>query len=80
MPSGICEVNSLPLTAAYKPRAHTPSEGILGGFLTGEGGGGAISKGAHDRNEKALQTPGCTPLLEANRDVPLDGVAFSRLR
>ena len=79
MPSGICEVNSLPLTAAYKPRAHTPSEGILGGFLTGEGGG-AISKGAHDRNEKALQTPGCTPLLEANRDVPLDGVAFSRLR
>ena len=76
MPSGICEVNSLPLTAAYKPRAHTSSEGILGGFLTG----GAISKGAHDRNEKALQTPGCTPLLEANRDVPLDGVAFSRLR
>ena len=79
MPSGICEVNSLPLTAAYKPRAHTSSKGILGGFFN-RGGGGAISKGAHDRNEKALQTPGCTPLLEANRDVPLDGVAFSRLR
>ena len=31
------------------------------------------------RMKKALQTPGGTPLLEANRDVPLDGVAFSRL-
>ena len=43
-------------------------------------GGGAISKGAHDRNEKKHFKPrGGTPLLEANRDVPLDGVAFSRL-
>ena len=43
---------------------------------------GAISKGAHDRNEKSASTPGGggTPLQEANRAVPLDGVAFSRLR
>ena len=79
MPSGICEVNSLPLTAAYKPRAYTSSEGVLGGFLNG-GGGEAISKRAHDRNEKSASNPGGTPLLEANRDVPLDGVEFSRLR
>ena len=79
MPSGICEVNSLPLTAAYKPRAHTSSEGILGGFLNG-GGGGLYPRGLMTGMKKALQTPGCTPLLEANRDVPLDGVAFSRLR
>ena len=44
---------------------------------------GAISKGAHDRNEKSASTPGGgggTPLQEANRAVPLDEVAFSRLR
>ena len=45
-------------------------------------GGRAISRGAHDdRNEKSASNPGRgTPLQDANRDVPLDGVAFSRLR
>ena len=80
MPSGICEVNSLPLTAAYKLRAYTSSEGVLGGFLNGGGGGGLYPRGLMTGMKKALQTPGGTPLLEANRDVPLDGVEFSRLR
>ena len=30
-------------------------------------------------DSKGTQHPGGTPLQEANRDVPLDGVAFSRL-
>ena len=38
--------------------------------------GRAVSKGAHDRNEKSASKPrGGTPLQEATRAVPLDGVA-----
>ena len=31
------------------------------------------------REDQRDQSRGCTSLLEANGDVPLDGVAFSRL-